>query len=210
MPKFGTLATALLILAGSAFADPFSGRYELVAAPDFNVPAARLVGVIEVTNAPMGTTSFSLHDAFVSDFEFKLDGYPLNSQFIYDTGSDFVWDFSMQFGSALGTAELHASATGGRWVASDPAELAKPGLRHYLPIQLTPGHWRFFDSVDDATTSGNVLSFGSAGLIGQAWHLELASTPAPAPDPVPEPGTLVLSGLAVAGALVWRRRKRAA
>ena len=29
-------------------------------------------------------------------------------------------------------------------------------------------------------------------------------------DPMPEPGTLLLSGIAVAGVLVWRRRKRRA
>ena len=59
------LAAVLLLLVGTAFADPFTGRYNIEALPSGDVT---LTGFIDFVAAPMGTDTFKLGDSFVTGF----------------------------------------------------------------------------------------------------------------------------------------------
>ncbi len=197
-----TVAAVLVLLAGTAFADPFTGRYNIESIATQGVSAS---GFIDFFEAPMGTASFKLGDSFVSGFSIVVSG-PGISTLTYDSQAvALTRDDVLTFDAPLGDATLVVvrNQSDGEWAAigdldgeADTFDILQIGL-------LGGGSVRFWGSSEDLIPGP---AAGSTDDANPAWRLVLASGPAP----VPEPGTFVLSGLAVAGAFVWRRRKRKA
>jgi len=197
----GSIAAALVLLVGSALADPFTGRYNIESIPDRDV---YLSGFIDFSGAPMGTTTFKLGDSFVTGFSIVVSG-PGISTLTYDSLADTFQDSYLIFDAALGAPVLVVVRDDGgrRWTASGDLDGQADGTdRIFLglgALVIVRG-WR--GEEDDLSVPIARESF-STDDANPTWKLVLASGAAP----VPEPGTLLLSGLAVAGAIVWRRRK---
>ncbi len=196
-----SIAAALVLLAATAFADPFTGRYEIVSVADAG--GVSVTGFIDFSSAPMGTTKFSLSSGFgVTGFEIR--SVTPASTLVSSSFADLFFNFEIDFDAALGAAELNPVA----------------------PTVNSGVVWQVFGDLDgegDSPDFIDLAAFAFPGGFGTNWRVR-ADDPStffsfvvridPAPPAwklalVPEPGTLVLSGLAMAG-VVWRRRKRKA
>ncbi len=180
-----TVAAVLVLLAGTALADPFTGRY--LVDPTDDIDGGSLEGFIDLAGVPMGATSFALSSAV--DFSFTVTG-PSGGVIMWDHGDGIGIDGSFGFDGPIGSQELAPVGAPSTW-QSPFVDLGGLGPAADQITLVAFGDWR---SVDQDRTPI---------VIGRTWKLVLAGGSAP----VPEPGTLFLSGLAVAGALVWRRRQ---
>jgi hypothetical protein len=191
------LLAACLALAATAFADPFTGRYDIESLTDST--GVSVSGFIEFTNAPAGTAAFNLGASFVSDFEIVISG-PIGT-YRYDdisqSGLDEVITFNGPFGAAVlvpvpDTLNRVWSGIGALDGQGDP--LDSVSLRTVKPDAASPLGTIRWDLLFDSTAARQVIS-----LDPPAWHLVNA---------VPEPGTIAL--LAAGGALAALRRRRRA
>ncbi len=116
--KLGPLATALVLLIGTAFADPFTGRYNVLSIAKDGVSVS---GFIDFDSAPMGTTTFSLGSGFATAFSLMYSGTGITTVTYDQIVPGNVVD-PIIFDAPLGSDELlpllpAAGASRSRWDA---------------------------------------------------------------------------------------------
>lgn len=217
MLRFGLVAAAIVLTVGVTRADSIT--YELV---------ANVVGFVEGSK-PVGTITFahaghlaSSYDIATMDTEFDLGiaDYPSAIPRWKSGQTGISANGTLRFSTGvIGDAVLipfqtptnFDPATNERWVfrydfiplTGPPTGPADLSLR--LIADTFANGWQFQDSPPVTPTNPNgfptVNDFTLLHLLPEnvvEWELRI----------IPEPGTVVLSGFALASILVWRRRKR--
>jgi len=199
MKTLGMVSAVLLLLVGTTFADPFTGRYKIESLQGSE--GENVSGYIDFVNAPMGTTTFNLGSAFVSGF--SIVGFsPRFGNVTYDNIADAATDDAIVFDVALGAPMLIPVVTPGvtrSWLAIGNLDGEGDGDDYILLRAggtLDTTSWSV--GVDNQSLSVTKTAFTDP----PAWKLTLVSS-------VPEPCTTVLA-FAAAGLVAWRRRRRQA
>jgi hypothetical protein len=194
-------AAGVIVLAGTASADPFTGRYEIVSLESPVFPAGiSISGFIEFTDAPTGSdAAFNLAASYVTSFEIIASGGQLTEPLRYTSTSASVLDEVIKFDGALGALVLTPvpEDLNKSWVAVGDLDGQNDGddklqLSTGKPSAYPPDGIIRWDILVDSTYASQAIS-----LSPPAWHLVLA---------VPEPGMLLL--LATSGLVLLGRRRR--
>lgn len=219
MEKIAFAAFAVAIFVGTAFADPIT--YELIAHVTGQVEGSKPVGTITFADGSAGASSYDIatagteFDLRIVDYSSTIPGWKSGDTGISANG---ILRFSTGvIGDAVLTPFQHPGApnfdTFERWsfrfdvVPLTGAPTGPPDLLLQLFADSFSDGWQFqdFPPITPANPNGfptvNDFSFLSSRPPSIVeWDLRI----------VPEPGTVFLSGFAIAGILVWRRRKRVA
>ena len=203
---------ALLMLVGTAFADPVT--YDLVANVVGRFEGSKPVGTITFADGSLGSTSYDIATAG-TEFDLDIADYPspVAGWKSGDTGISANGMISFSTG-AIGDATLIPFqyqltpdfSTFARWefrfdspaLTGPPTGPADLSLSLYADSYSAGWGWQ---------TIGQTPVLGDFTDVDQPinvveWELRLAA-------PVPEPGTFVMFGAAALGAYVIRRRRNA-
>ncbi len=200
MGRLGVIAAAIVFTVGVAHADALT--YELVAmvGPEFG---SKPVGTITFADGASG----SIYDIATAGTEFDLGivGWPVAIPRWISGDPGVSANGVIHFdGGVIGDAVLTPFQDGtgpgtGPWAFEfdeDPADFPLPDRVLLLFGDNFGSEWAW----QDLAASPDFVGEFPGQLNGVEWELHLV--------PIPEPGSAVLCGIALAGALVRRRRKR--